>query len=375
MLMRQIPIMEGYPDDVIKRIEKRAAKRAKDFPEQLNGRATELVFEDLLLWDISPITVSFKGGDAGLHQKIAEVAAEWSKHANIRFDFGYDPSTQSYRQWVPDDVSHLRVGFERPGYWSFVGQDSLDPQISLPGEITLNLEKFDVQLPSNYKGIVLHEFGHALGFHHEHQSPVAACDFDWETVYSYLAGPPNYWAKERVDFNLREMPAGGLTYSPHDKHSIMHYSFPDWMFLSGELSACYIAENNDLSPEDIRMAANAYPFEEEKIVGKRKRRTFQFELLQKHLKQSGFLKEKTRIEDQVKRSILIASGQANEDPDHLTEDMEIGNLLPTNSAYQFLADSLDEVVKEYDEDNEIRLSEIEGCITVGDCIELVKSKV
>ncbi|MEJ5962029.1 M12 family metallopeptidase [Pedobacter immunditicola] len=373
--MKQIPIMEGYPDDVIKRMKARAFKRAKEYPEQLNGQPTELVFEDLLLWDINPITVSFKGGDSDLHQKIAEAASTWSKHANIEFDFGYEPSTQSYREWVPDDVSHLRVGFEHPGYWSFVGQDSLDPQISLPGEITLNLEGFDVRLPSNYKGIVLHEFGHALGFHHEHQSPVAACDFDWETVYSYLAGPPNYWSKEKVDFNLREMPAGGLTYSPHDKHSIMHYSFPDWMFLSGEFSACYTEENDDLSAEDIRMAADAYPFEKEKVIGTRKRRVLQFELSQKHLRQSAFFKEKTDIKEQVKRSILIASGQADGEPHYLTEDMEIGNLLPTNSAYQFLADSLDELVKEYNEDNEIKLAEIEDCTTVGDCIELVKSKI
>ena len=373
--MEQIPIMEGYPDDVIRRMKERAIKRTKDFPEQLNGQPTELVFEDLLLWDINPITVSFKGGDSSLHGKIAKAAAEWSKYANIQFDFGYNPSTQSYREWGPGDVSPLRVGFEHPGYWSFVGQDSLDPQISLPGDITLNLEKFDVKLPLNYKGIVLHEFGHALGFHHEHQSPVAHCDFDWETVYSYLAGPPNYWSKEKVDFNLREMPAGGLTYSPHDKHSIMHYSFPDWMFLSGESSACYTKENVDLSPEDIKMAAIAYPFEKEKIIGTRKRRALQFELLQQHLRQSGFLKEKTSINEQVKRCILIASGQANENPDHLTEDMEIGNLLPTNSAYQFLADSLDELVKEYNEDNEIKLAEIERCATVRDCIELVKSKI
>ena len=373
--MEQIPIMEGYPDEIIKRMEARAIKRTNELPEQLNGQALELVFEDLLLWDINPITVSFKGGDAGLHGKIAEAAAEWSKYANIKFDFGYDQSAQTYRKWVPGDASHLRVGFEHPGYWSLVGKDSLDPQISPPGEITLNLEKFDVKLPLNYKSIVLHEFGHGLGFYHEHQSPVAHCDFDWKAVYSYLAGPPNYWSKEKVDFNLRQMPAGGLTYSPHDKHSIMHYSFPDWMFLSGKSSECYTEENKDLSAEDIIMAAKAYPFDKKEVARLRSKRTLQLELLQKHLSQPGFLKEKTSIADQVRRDILIASGQAGGDPNQLTEDMKIKNLLPTPSAYQFLADLLNELVKEYPENSEIKLAEIEGCITVGECIEVVKSRL
>jgi hypothetical protein len=373
--MKNMPIMEGYPDYIIKRMEIRDLRRTKEFPKQLNGHVTELVFEDLLLWNVKSLEVSFKGGDADLHQKIAEAAAVWSKHANILFDFGFNSSTQKYREWVPDDVSHIRVGFQAPGYWSLVGQDSQDLEIIKPGEITLNLEKFDIQLPSNYKGIVLHEFGHALGFHHEHQSPVADCDFDWETVYSYLAGPPNYWSKEKVDFNLKKMPAGGLTYSPHDKDSIMHYSFPDWMFLSGKSSACYTEENNDLSEEDIRMAAQAYPFEEENLHRLRRTRELQFELLQTHKRTPVNLKENLSLEERIKKDILIASGQVDENPNNLTENMEIGNLLPTSSAFQFLADLLDELVKEYKEQNEVKLAEIENCVTVGDCIDLIKSKI
>ncbi|WP_432714030.1 hypothetical protein [Pedobacter sp.] len=364
--MENISIIEGYPDYLITRMEERDGNRKNELPDQLGGHLTELVFEDLLIWDVEAVQVSFKEGDVSLHQKIAETAAEWSKYANIQFDFGYDPATEQYRLWVEGDVSHIRVGFKHPGYWSLVGKDSLDPEIVLPGEITLNLQNFDTDLPSNYKTVVLHEFGHALGFHHEHQSPVSNCDFDWETVYDYLAGPPNYWSKEKVDFNLRKMPAGGLTYSPHDKKSIMHYAFPDWMFLSGTSSPCYVEENVDLSEEDKQMAAEAYPFEGEQIEHAKVNKQEKLALLLEHKKL------KAPLAHRVKKSILIAGGQLNEDPRYLSEDMELANLLPTAGSFQFLADLLDQLVKQYKKDADVKLSDIENCETVGDCLKLIE---
>jgi hypothetical protein len=51
------------------------------------------------------------------------------------------------------------------GYWSHVGKDSIDSTLSGggPGEASLNLDSFDKSLPSDWRGIVMHEFGHALG--------------------------------------------------------------------------------------------------------------------------------------------------------------------------------------------------------------------
>jgi len=258
-------VLESYPDFLQARIEKRERERNRHMPNYVNGNISQLVLDDLKLWRVGVLEVSFKGGDPVLHKKIADVAKIWSDYGNIEFDFGHDPQNQTYRTWTPTDTSHIRVGFDQEGYWSLVGTDSSDTEIVAPGEITLNLSGFDVQLPVNWKTVVLHEFGHALGFHHEHQSPDFECDFDWPKVYDYLAGPPNYWPKWKVDHNLRQLKRGNLTYSAHDKNSIMHYSFPAWMFITGEDSQCHTPENLELSAEDKKMMAEAYPVEPVRI--------------------------------------------------------------------------------------------------------------
>lgn len=269
MIMKKNKIyVESYPDKIQARIEKRDRIKKRNVPSYINGAARDLVLEDLKLWRVGFLTVSFKGGDRDLHRQISEVASEWSKYGNIVFDFGYDKPTGSYRKWIPNDKSHIRVGFEYDGYWSLVGNDTMDEAIIKPGEVTLNLGNFDKQLPNNWQGTVLHEFGHALGFHHEHQSPDTECDFDWVKLYDYLGGPPNYWTKAKVDHNLRQLTEGGLTYSAHDKHSIMHYSFPAWMFLTGTKSPCYTEENYELSDEDKKMMAVAYPYKKALIAKK-----------------------------------------------------------------------------------------------------------
>jgi hypothetical protein len=434
--MNDLQIVEGYPDDVRVRMKEREQKRIDALPGQLHGKALELVIEDLLLWDVDVLMVSFKGGNSILHGQIAEIATIWTNCANIRFDFGYNQETKKYREWVPDDVSSIRVGFEQAGYWSYVGMDSQDLEISKPGGITLNLEKFDVQLPLNWKTTVLHEFGHALGFHHEHQSPVSDCDFDWDTLYEYLGGPPNNWSKEQVDFNLREMPAGGLTYAPHDKHSIMHYAFPEWMFNSRSASPCFVTEPEGLSEEDKLMASKAYPFDQKQVLKMKADKQENLELLlewskdfqinphlehksaperirsaeteglekqfkplntglsdfveksnhlwkarldflKKRMLHEGVLQQKNdlNVSYRVKKEILIAGGQAGTDPGMLAESVMLDNVLPTSFAYQFLADRLNSLVGAYKTGAAVNLSEVQNCETVEDCISMVSSKI
>ncbi len=112
---------------------------------------------------------------------------------------------------------------------------------------------------------MIHEFGHAFGFEHEHQNPIGGCDdeFRWKDdpgylpttdtageyiqdsqnkrpgIYTVLGGPPNSWLQAKVDFNLRQLPdSHAYMIGPFDRNSIMKYYFPTWMFASGEQSRC-----------------------------------------------------------------------------------------------------------------------------------------
>jgi hypothetical protein len=264
MNQQSISILEAYPDKIEVLLEKRDRHLRLALPPYINGNAFELVMTDAKLWRIGVLKVSFKGGYTGLHGKIAKVAGLWSHYGDIKFDFGYNEVTGEYRKWWSGDDSHIRVGFEYRDYWSLVGTDSADPNIVTNGEITLNLSNFDHALPRDWEGTVLHEFGHALGFEHEHQAPEAPCDFDWEKVYKELAGPPNNWSKEKVDHNFKKLSSDGRTWSEFDPNSIMIYALEPWMFLSGAQSPCYTQRGNTLSNSDKSMMAEAYPEDKEK---------------------------------------------------------------------------------------------------------------
>lgn len=267
-----VPVLEAFPDVIQARMEMRE-RAQRNLPQPSSAQPYFFVLNNLRLWTPGQtVTVAFFGGDQALHARIAEVAMTWTRFGNISLDFGRNPQTGAYRTWDPADTAYsadIRVGFGSPGYWSHVGRDSIDRSVSPPGEASLNLSGFLDRLPGDWQTTVLHEFGHALGFEHEHQNPRGGCDseFRWEDepggskgVYTYLGGPPNFWPKWKVDFNLRQLPnSTAFLASRHDPDSIMHYSFPPWMFLRGTNSHCYTAENDALSAMDRTGISRAYP--------------------------------------------------------------------------------------------------------------------
>jgi hypothetical protein len=73
----------------------------------------------------------------------------------------------------------------------------------------------------------VHEIGHALGFHHEHQNPNAGIVWNEDAVYDYFRRtqrPP--WSRAQTDFNILDkidpQTVGGSSWDPD---SVMHYSF------------------------------------------------------------------------------------------------------------------------------------------------------
>ena len=176
--------------------------------------------------------------------RVQRFAREWERIANIRFEF------------VPDIRNAvIRVGFIAPLSYSWIGRDAL---VNPSKVTTMNFGWLNNSLnDTDFRQVVLHEFGHALGFIHEHQSPGAAINWDKEKVYAYYAMAPNNWNRAMVDQNIfTKFSTTTTNYSTYDRLSIMHYRFPPELTVDGNSSPV----NNNFSAMDQQYARLIYPF-------------------------------------------------------------------------------------------------------------------
>lgn len=279
-------ILEALPRSLRAALDDRA--RAIDAIGVVNRNAASYVLRRSALWQAGQrVRVAFQGGDRMHCLKIAQAADEWTEHANIDLDF--HDSLGRFHRWSNNDTGYaaeIRISFDPSGYWSLLGRDSVDPSIVQPYQASMNLQGFQHGLPPDWRTTVLHEFGHALGFEHEHQSPAGGFgdQIRWEDdsgytpirnhqgefvtdpdgrspgVYTVLGGPPNNWDREKVDRNLRPLThAHAYLAEAFDPQSIMKYSFEPWMYRDGVASPFYGPPNSELSAGDKAGAARAYP--------------------------------------------------------------------------------------------------------------------
>ncbi|HSU26841.1 MAG TPA: M12 family metallopeptidase [Chitinophagaceae bacterium] len=192
------------------------------------------------------ITVGFFDADATpfLISKVKTYAKVWETFANIKFQF------------VPFvDTANVKVGFKPDGQsWSWLGRDVMTDYDNLK---TVNFGWFNNQTSeTEFRRVIVHEFGHVLGFIHEHSAPAAGIPWDKDKAYAYFR-KTNGWGISMVDSNVfKKYSATETNSSAYDRLSIMHYFFPADLVTDHSL----FTDNTNLSATDMEFARKVYPF-------------------------------------------------------------------------------------------------------------------
>ena len=188
------------------------------------------------------ITIKFIGGEPFVRQKVQQYAMEWTKFANLKFQFVGDNSQ-----------AMIRIAFQKGGSYSYVGTDNL---LIPENQHTMNYGWLTPQSPEQeFSRVVVHEFGHMLGLMHEHQHPESSIPWNKPKVYEYYASIG--WSKQQVDDHVFKRYDHGTTqYSEYDRLSIMHYAVPASLTTNG----FEVAWNTELSSIDKDFIGKVYPF-------------------------------------------------------------------------------------------------------------------
>jgi hypothetical protein len=199
---------------------------------------------------------------------VIKYASEWSQYGNIYF---------TRAAW---NEANIRIRFREEGSYSYVGTDAT--KYPTADQHTMNLAFSFWREPKNMKGTTMHEFGHALGLYHEHNSPNVA--YNWDEAQVIADVSRHGWSENKIRANILNnllasgKPRSAFFLTTFDPQSIMIYPIPKrWVSAADQAdpercpdttSRYYcVAKNYELSDMDKQGIAQFYPRREQQSNG------------------------------------------------------------------------------------------------------------
>ena len=211
---------------------------ASKIPRTTKEMYKQIAAEQNIVLKIDPLQTYIDDNDIPVEDAIKKIVQErWQPFVQLKLLF-VDKS---------DTGANIRISFDQSGgAWSLIGTDCLAEHSNKP---TMNLGWFDV-------ATTMHEFGHALGMVHEHQSA-----FNNQIKWNVQA--VDQWAKDTQGWDLQttkeniidRYQRSELNGSDYDPMSIMLYFFPANLTLNNKGTH----QNVRLSCLDCIWANKMYP--------------------------------------------------------------------------------------------------------------------
>lgn len=203
----------------------------------------ELALIKMDMWDNrNELKVYIKSHSFGSHINpiIKQYADEWRPYSGIRFNF--------VNSLPAEIIIEINGNFVHS---SQIGKNALP--ISSNSGITMKLGIGTATNIEQMRRPILHEFGHALGCIHEHQSPVATIQWDEPAVIrTHLLGG---WDEATVRHNIfNKYSQSKITNSEFDSQSIMLYPISKDLTTDGTS----FSWNTELSAQDKAFMKQAY---------------------------------------------------------------------------------------------------------------------
>lgn len=204
------------------------------------GISTRAVAMHKQLWNPSrELTISFLGRPSeSLKEAIKALIREWEPYVSLTFKF------------IDGNNGDIKIQTNAQSNGSVIGTDAL---LFKAGEPTMFIKA--IQSEFDFRTVVLHEFGHALGLHHEHLHLDANIPWNKEKVYEEYAAKYGM-SKEEVDLNMfTPLHIDDILVGAYDKTSIMHYPVEKEL-TDGKFE---VPMNTEISDEDKRVILILYP--------------------------------------------------------------------------------------------------------------------